>query len=113
MIAPMPRVRLSSHSRKLDVVIEAVRLGAQDGRLELARGYERRGHVWSDVVLFTREELMERLRRGARVAVGRMKDVPGDFEVLARVGLRRADGSELLAAEAEPALGDQLPAPLF
>ncbi len=109
----MPGVRLSSNSRKLDVVIEAVRLDAHDGRLGLARGYERRGHVWSDVVLLTREELVERLRRGARVAVGRMKDVPGDFEVLARVRLRRADGTDFLAAEGEPGPGDRVPAPLF
>ncbi len=95
------------------MVIEAVRVGPEDGRLQLARGYERRGHVWSDVVLFTGQDLVERLRGGARVAVGRMKDVPGDFEVQARVWLRQADGTEFLVAGEDIGRGDRLPAPLF
>ncbi|MEW6566825.1 MAG: hypothetical protein AB1449_01390 [Chloroflexota bacterium] len=109
----MPGVRLSPQSKRLDVVIEAVRCAADGSRLQLARGYERRGHVWSDLVLFSREELIERLRRGARIVVGRPRDLPGDFEVVAQVRLLRNSGTEVLGAQGERGSGDSLPAPLF
>ncbi len=95
------------------MVIEAVRLGANGSRVELARGYERRGSVWSDVLLFTREELLDRLRRGARVAVGRMRALPGDFDIVARVHLRQVDGTDYLASDSASGPGDQVAAPLF
>lgn len=54
---------------KYDGVIEAVRY-APNGRIALARLYERRGSVWSDRILLDRRELTERLQQGKRLVTG-------------------------------------------
>jgi hypothetical protein len=54
---------------KFDGVIEAVRY-APNGRITLARLYERRGTVWSDRILLDRKELTERLKQGKCFVTG-------------------------------------------
>jgi hypothetical protein len=55
---------------KIDGIIEAVRYDP-DGHIALARGYTRRGAVWSDNVLFDRKYLDEQLKLGKRFVTGR------------------------------------------
>jgi len=57
---------------KFDGVIEAVRY-APDGKIGLARIYERRGATWSDHILLNRQDLIERLKRGKRFVTGQRK----------------------------------------
>jgi hypothetical protein len=54
---------------KFDGVIEGIRYGA-DGKIALARAYERRGAVWSDSLLLDRQQLLTRLKQGKRFATG-------------------------------------------
>ena len=57
---------------KFDGVIEAVRY-TPDGRIALARLYERRGAVWTDHLLLDRKQLAECLKRGRRFVIGQRK----------------------------------------
>jgi hypothetical protein len=98
---------------KIDVVVVAARYAAEDGRLILAQGYERRGVVWSDVGLFDRQTLVERLESGMKIVTGRPKELAGDFEFAASVELAAVDGKQTLVAEGRPAHGDDLGVPLF
>ena len=109
----MPGRRVGPESRRLDLVLTAMRLQPQDGQLQLARGYERRGVVWSDVRLFERGELLERLRGGARVAVGRVRALPGDFETRGRVQLRGKGPEARLALEGANGSTEALDLPRF
>ena len=104
--------QLSPASRKLDLVVVAARYDAE-GRLSLAQGYERRGQVWSDLRLFDRAALIEKLRARRRVAVATPTAVPGDFEVLAPVRLQPHDGTVTLSSGPHANGRDHLAAPLF
>jgi len=55
--------------RKPDGVIEAVRYSPQ-GNIELVRAYERRGFIFSDVVLLNRQALLEKLQNGLVFVTG-------------------------------------------
>ncbi len=63
-------------NQKFDGIIEAVRYD-NDGHIQLARVYVRRGAVWSDDMLLTREQLSERLRKGGRFVIGQRKTYLG------------------------------------
>jgi len=68
-------------------VIETVRY-APNGNIEFVRAYERRGAAFSDHVLLTRAELLERLRQGKTFVVGQRKPNQGGmFETGASVRL--------------------------
>jgi hypothetical protein len=73
--------------KKIDLVVTSARYQDSGARLIQARGFERRGQVWSDTRLFDREALALRLRQGQRVVAGREADLPGDFEVGPRLRL--------------------------
>ncbi len=81
--------RVSKASRRADVVLVDVRYVPEGGHVRVARGYERRGDVWSDLVILDRAELVDRIRRGRRIFTGRTKDLPGDFEILSPVSVDR------------------------
>jgi len=66
---------------KFDAVIEAVHY-APDGKIALARLYERRGATWSDRILLDRRDLVARLKRGKQFVTGqRMVFWASTFEV--------------------------------
>ncbi len=102
--------RVGRGMKKVDVVLTSARY--QDGGVHLAqaRGFERRGDVWSDTLLFDRETLVKRVRDGRRVVIGRPLDLPGDFEIGER--LRVADSGWLVAL-AGSGMRDDLALPLF
>jgi len=96
--------------KKVDVVLTSARYREGGVRLAQARGFERRGDVWSDTLLYDRETLVERLRAGERVVVGHEGELPGDFEIGHRV---RLEGSEWLVVDGGAAVRDDLAVPLF
>ena len=80
---------------KYDGVIEAVRY-TPEGKVSMARAYERRGPAFSDRILLSREELIKRLESGGRYMIGkRLPKLGGVFEVSARVHLVKGDGNVL------------------
>ena len=59
-----------------------------DGKLSLARAYERRGPAFSDRILLNRDELIKRLEAGEKFMVGKRIPMMGaSFEVSAMVYL--------------------------
>ena len=106
--------RVSRSSRKaVDVVLVGVRYVAGYHRILLAKGYERRGSIWSDIRLFDRQALLDIMRAGKRVAAGRPLAVPGDFELFEPVETRGADEVANIYASGRPSWGDELGLPLF
>ena len=104
--------QLSPAAKRLDIVVVAARYDLL-GKLTVAQGFERRGHVWSDLILVDRDTLIRNLRSRRRVAVAVPTPVPGDFEIVARVRLELKNGVEILASNSAHADQDHLPAPLF
>ena len=73
---------------KIDGVIEAVRY-TTDGHIAVARSYERRGQVWSDLILLDRKQLLEQLECGRHFVTGKRKLYHGnEFEVGSPVYLK-------------------------
>jgi hypothetical protein len=104
--------QLSPAAKRLDIVVVAARYDLL-GKLTVAQGFERRGQVWSDLILVDRDTLIRNLRSRRRVAVAVPTPVPGDFEIVARVRLEGKNGVEFLASNSAHADQDHLPAPLF
>ena len=99
---------------RYDAVIEAVRY-TPEGQVELARGYERRGATYSDRVLFTRVELVKRLRAGQKMASGkRVPLLASTFELGAPILLAGARAAEVIVTQGTPRERDLLDGvPLF
>ena len=106
----MRKVRVGRGLKKLDMVLTSARYDESGVRVAQARGFERRGDVWSDTLLYDRETLVARLRSGQRVVVGREGDLPGDFEIGHRV---RLDGPGWLVIDGGIGGRDDLAVPLF
>jgi len=82
--------------QKYDGVVEAVRY-APDGRLTIARVYERRGSTFSDCVLLSRAELIRKLKAGQVFMMGkRLEYLGGTFEVTIPVKMAGNPGKEVL-----------------
>jgi hypothetical protein len=78
-------------AKRPDGVIVAVRY-ASDGKIAIARIFERRGATYSDRVHITREALVERLKNKKRFVVGkRTVYMAGTFETGAEVRYLAAD----------------------
>jgi hypothetical protein len=81
--------------QKFDVVIEAVRY--KGGKIEMVRGYERRGPTFSDRVLLDRKTVLERLKDGKKVVTGQRKQFLGStFDVGKPVKLVGQDGKQVV-----------------
>lgn len=103
--------RASIARRKADLLIVSVRYEPDDRRIAIARGYERRGKIWSDLRLFDRQTLVDRLQAGQRVVTGRRAELVGDFDVLSRV--RLTDSGQFISADGAGVEKDELGVPLF
>ena len=104
--------RVSPAAKRLDLVVVAARYAA-DGKLTVAQGYERRGQVWSDLLLLDRPTLIGRLRTGRRVATGETASVPGDFVVSDVLVLSGVDGRAVVTASHTSSKTDNLGVPTF
>jgi hypothetical protein len=106
--------RASIARQKVDLVIVSVRYEPEGQRLTLARAYERRGKVWSDLRLYDRQALITRLRNGDRIVTGSDAQLAGDFQVLSPVRLQTAPGEgEFISANGAGSGRDDLGLPLF
>lgn len=90
--------------KKPDVILEAVRY-TPDGQIAFVRAYERRGNVWSDCLLLSRAQLLERLKKGQHVLLGRRKlYLGGNFELGVPVRL----AGQAIVLDGQPADRDNL-----
>ncbi len=82
-----------------DGVIEAVHY-SPDGRVEWVRAYLRRGPTWSDRVILSRQELIEAIKSGKRMMIGkRIEFLAGTFDVTAPVQLTGPSGKEFMSSK--------------
>ncbi len=81
---------------KYDGIVEGVRY-TPEGKIKLVRMYLRRGPVWGDRVLLTREDFLDILHSGKRMAIGkRLTLMGGDFQVSAPIQAKGSAGQEVL-----------------
>ncbi len=106
----MGKARVHPGLKKIDLVVTSARYQDSGERLVQARGFERRGQVWSDTQLFDRQALALRLQQGQRVVAGREADLPGDFVVGHRLQLE--DAGWIVAAGSRSGR-DDLGVPLY
>ena len=91
-----------------DGVVEAAHFKA-DGQLEWVRVYERRGAVFSDCVLLSREAFAKQLKSGKRYMVGeRILNQGGKFTVSKPVHLFNLDGKQVISVGDSRATKDGL-----
>jgi hypothetical protein len=89
----------STDYKKMDGVIEAVRRNT-DGKIQMARYYERRGSTWSDHMLIQREDLVKRVKNGEKFAIGeRLMYMAGTFDVFSKVKISGNNGQEKLVTD--------------
>lgn len=82
--------------KKVDGIIEAVRYTA-DGKLKFIRAYLRRGSIWSDRVLMTRDELIQQIEAGKNWYIGqRVPFMAGTFDTAYPVLVKGPKGQETL-----------------
>ena len=99
--------------QKYDAVVEVVRYNEQ-GMVELARAYERRGPAFGDRVLLTRTQLIERLKSGKVCFTGvRTPMLAGTFTTVQRIHLVNFSGKEYLVTGEKAPSRDNLHLPLF
>ena len=100
--------------KKLDGVVEAVRY-TTEGQIWLVRVYERRGPTFSDRILLTRQELVDRLKAKKRFFIGRrLQFLASTFDVTFPVRLEGKAGNEMLVSGSQTSESDHLEgAPLF
>jgi len=85
-------------NKKFDGVIEAVHY-SPDGRVDWVRVYLRRGPTWSDRVILKRQELIDEIKSGKQMMIGkRVEFMAGTFEVTAPVLVAGPAGKEVLVA---------------
>ncbi|GMR09571.1 MAG: hypothetical protein BMS9Abin28_0390 [Anaerolineae bacterium] len=103
--------RSSIAKTQIDLVLVSARYEPETRRLIFARGFARRGQVWTDIKLFDRANLVEGLKKGQNIVTGRSSTLAGDFDNLSPVHL----GSEeqLLAGGMSAHAGDDLGLPIL
>ena len=67
-------------AKKFDGVIEAVRY--KNGQIEVVRTFERRGAAFTDRIMLSRKEFLDRVKKGKKYVVGKRKEfLAGSFDV--------------------------------
>ncbi len=81
--------------KKFDVVIEAVRY--KNGKIDVARVYQRRGAAFTDRILLDRKAMIELMQEGKRVVTGQRQEYMGGmFDVAKPVRLSGEDGQPVI-----------------
>jgi hypothetical protein len=108
--------KTSIAKKKIDVILTAVKLSA-DGQMVFARGYLRRGPVWSDIVILQREQLIERLQEGEKIYTGYEAEaetgVIGDFELHEKLAVKSVDGRDKIVLGEDEKTAEDLGLPLL
>jgi hypothetical protein len=93
---------------KYDGILEAVRL-SEDGQVETARIFERRGPIFSDRFLVDRDNLIERIKSGQKFMTGkRLYKMGSMFHTGEDVRVVSSKGNELLVVGSEEAEKDAI-----
>jgi hypothetical protein len=97
-----------------DGVVEAAHF-KPDGQLDWVRVYERRGAVFSDRILLSREAFIEQLKAKKRYMVGeRIINLGGKFNVTQPVHLQRQDGKQVIVVgDAKVSMGELAGVPIL
>ncbi len=91
-----------------DGVVEAAHF-KPDGQLDWVRVYERRGAVFSDRILLSREAFIEQLKARKRYRVGeRIFNMGGKFNVTQPVHLLRQHGKQVIVVDDAQTTQDEL-----
>jgi len=81
--------------KKSDFVIEAVRY--KNGKIDVVRGYQRRGPTYTDRILLDRKTLLERLTEGKLVVTGQRREfLASTFEIGKPVKVLEQDGKQMV-----------------
>ena len=87
--------------KKYDIILEAVRY-SPDGSILFARGYQRRGDTYSDIRLFSRDELIQSLKNGKRIGVGKRQPfLASTFEIYEPVTLSKNNDHPILLTRSQ------------
>ena len=103
--------RTSIAKTDVDMVLVSARYKPAGRMLLFARGYARRGQVWTDIKLYDRASLIEALERGQNIVAGRSLGLVGDFEILSPVHLTREE--HLRTSKKSEHSGDDLGLPIL
>jgi hypothetical protein len=100
--------------KHIDGVIETVRYSSS-GKLDMVRAYERRGPTFGDLILITRDQLLQKLRVGKKFYLGnRIPYMASTFEVFQKISLSGKTGEEFITTDGTQGSKDLIPdAPLF
>ena len=100
-------------AKKFDGVIEAVRY--RNGQIEVVRTFERRGAAFTDRIMLSRKEFLDRVKKGKKYVVGKRKEfLAGSFDVQENpVRVLERDGHEILSTRAEANHDELEQAPVF
>ena len=100
-------------AKKFDGVIEAVRY--KNGQIEVVRAFERRGATYSDRVMVTRKQLLERLKNGQKFVIGKRREfLASTFDVQGNpVQVVHRDGMEIIATRKDADHDELEQAPVF
>ncbi len=94
--------------KKFDAILEAVRVD-EDGQLQLAHIFERRGAVFSDHFLINRVDLIKRINSGQKILTGKRQYKMGSvFDTGDDVRVVSSKGKEVLAVGSGEAEKDYL-----
>lgn len=94
--------------KKFDAVLEAVRLN-EDGQVEIAKIFERRGIIFSDHFLVDRNELIKRIKNGQKIMTGKRQYKMGSvFDTDKEVRVVSTKGKDVLALGNESSDRDSL-----
>jgi hypothetical protein len=100
-------------AKKFDGVIEAVHY--KNGQIAVVRVFERRGAAFSDRILVPRKELLERLKKGQKLVIGKRKELmAGTFDVHEKpVQVLNRDGKEIISTNSNADHDELEQAPFF
>lgn len=89
-------------AKKYDGVIEAVHY-TLDGKIDWVRGYQRRGFVFSDMLILDRETLLTHLEDGDRIYIGQRQALMGNDFALGEVVRveKQKSGEKIVAGKAQ------------
>jgi hypothetical protein len=87
---------MMAKKKKMDGLIEAVRY-LPDGQVAWVRAYLKRGSTFSDRVILSREELVDRIKTGKNFAIGQREEYKAStFQVFNWVTLKSKENREWL-----------------
>lgn len=94
--------------KNYDGVIEGVRYD-EDGKIIWARGYQRKGFIFSDLILFPRQEIIDRISAGEKFYTGTRDLLMGhNFKINKPLRLVDHNGEKLVVAGDTPTDRDHI-----